>query len=363
MLPFAPPDTADLDEVLSGVPLTTRIVDLNALRIGLRTNVPDFAGYSYFTRFADAADPEAAPVDFWLDCVDLDHTPVDERTVRRLADDTFRGKRFSSGFYLTSYFGDPAYLVSRGSRFAVFGRKLEKTVWPYFVKHILTVFGAEHDMLHLKAAGFTDPEGRGTLLFGRGGAGKTVFLASACGAGMSFLTNTHVLLRGEQAYGVPSSMRIRDDDLFGPFIRAGGVEPHLEAGEFVADPARLFPHTADSGRVANLCVVDHRKDLPFGVRTLDDDDAYDFLEQFAFAVSAYGLKDDLLAHYGGDFERYVQAYARMKAQLRALVAATRTFHVNMDMLDSGMRDEVLALLSSREQEPLKIGGTAWPESR
>lgn len=351
--PAVRPDP-DLDEILAvaDVPLTTRIVDLNVLRIGLRTNVPDFAGYTYFTRFADAHDTDADEVDFWLDCVDLDRSPLDEQALRNIADQTFRGKRFRSGFYLTSYFGAPAYLVSRGNRFAVFGRGLERTVWPYFVKHILTAYGADRRMLHLKAAGFTDPAGRGTLLFGRGGAGKTVFLASACEAGMSFLTNTHVLLRDNQAFGIPSSMRVRDDALFGPLIRKGGLESHLEADEFVADPARIFSRTADTCTVANLCVVDHRKDLPYGVTRLDDGDAYDFLEQFAFAVSAYGLKDDLLAHYGGDFHQYVRAYARMKAHLRTLVGSTRTFHINMDMLDPGMREEVLALLSDT-QEPAR----------
>jgi hypothetical protein len=345
---FAVRPVPDLDEILTraDVPLTTRIIDLNVLRIALRTNVPDFAGYSYFTRFADTQDTTSEEVDFWLDCVDLDHSPVDEQALHDIADQTFRGKRFRSGFYLTSYFGAPAYLVSRGNRFAVFGRQLERTVWPYFIKHILTAYGADRQMLHLKAAGFTDPAGQTTLLFGRGGAGKTVFLASACGTGMSFLTNTHVLLRDTQAFAIPSSMRIRNDALFAPLIREGGLDSHLEADEFMADPARLFPRTTDTGTVTNLCIVDHRKDRPYHMTPLNSDDAYDFLEQFAFAVSAYGLKDDLLAHHNGDFHQYVQSYARMKTQLRTLVDTTRTFHINMDLLDPHMRAEVLTHLST-----------------
>ncbi|TDB91384.1 FomB family phosphonate monophosphate kinase [Actinomadura sp. KC216] len=338
MIPLPP--VPELDELLdeAGADLTARVVDLNLVRVGMRSNLPDFAGYSYFTRFVRDGAPSA---DYWVDCVDLDRTPVDEARLNDLADRTFRGQRFRTGFYLTSYFGAPAYLVSRGSRFAVFGRRLEKTVWPYFVKHLLTAYAADNGLLHLKAAGFADAGGQGTLLFGRGGAGKTVFLATACAEGGAFLTNTHALLRGRQAHGVPAVMRIRDDACFAPLIRNAGLEGHLEDNEFKADPARLFRTTVDSATVRSLCVVDYRPDRPYGIRELSAAQGHDFLEQFAFAVSAYGLKDDLLAHYDGDLDPYLEAYSRMREQLRDLTERCSIFHVNMDMLNPAMRDEVL----------------------
>lgn len=340
------PAAPDLDSALAeaAVEFTTRIVDLNLLRVGLRSNLPDFAGFDFFTRFREAGDPGDS-VDFWVDCIDLDRSPVAEATLRALADDTFRAKRFRSGFYLTSYFGSPAWLVTRGNRFAVFGRGLERTVWPYFVKHILTAYAADHGLLHLKAAGVTDAAGRVSLLFGRGGAGKTVLLSRACAEGMRFLSNTHVLVKEGTAYGIPSAMRVREDAFFGPLIRRQGLAAHLEEGEFMADPAQLFGSAEDSGHVTNLCVVDFRPDRPFGIRPLDDEDAYDFLEQFSFAVSAYGLKDDLLAHHAGDFAPYVDSYRRMKQSLRELVTTSRAFHINMDMEDKVMREAVLVELS------------------
>lgn len=336
---------AAVDRLLAaaGVRLAGRVVDLNLLRMRLRSNVPDFAGFGYFSRFADPA----GHADFQVDCVELDDVPLDERDLEPLVDRSFRGDRFRSGFYLTYYFGEPAYLISAGSRFVVLGRHLERTVWPYFVKHILTVFAADQDLLHLKAAGFADAAGAATLLFGRGGAGKTVFLAAACAEGASFLANTHVLLRGALVHGVPAAMRVRPDACFAPLIRqAGFAQQHLSANEFRVDPVTLFGSHADRATVRNLCVVDHRPDRPFRISRLDTARTSDFLEQFAFPVSAYGLKDDLLAHCGGDLDRYCEVYARMKAHLLALVDGAACWHVNMDMLDPAMRKQVLDTLGA-----------------
>ncbi len=344
----SPADQSDrlaaVDRLLgaAGVRLTGRVVDLNLVRLRLRSNVPDFAGFGYFSQFTDPADARGA--DFQVDCIELDQVSLDERDLEPLIDRSFRGDRFRSGFYLTYYFGEPAYLISAGSRYVVLGRHLERTVWPYFVKHILTVFAADQDLLHLKAAGFVDNAGAATLLFGRGGAGKTVFLAAACAEGASFLANTHVLLRGPLAYGVPAAMRVRPDACFAPLIRQEGFAQHLAANEFRVDPAALFGRRADHATVRNLCVVDHRPDRPFQIRRLDSHSTFDFLEQFAFPVSAYGLKDDLLAHCGGDLDRYCEVYARMKAHLLALVEGAACLHVNMDMLDPAMRADVLDTL-------------------
>jgi hypothetical protein len=344
---------AAVDRLLAaaGVRLTSRVVDLNLVRLRLSSNVEDFAGFGYFTRFADGGD-----ADYQVDCVELDHVSLDERELAPLVDRSFRGDRFRSGFYLTYYFGEPAYLISAGNRYVVLGRRLERTVWPYFVKHLLTVFAADQDLLHLKAAGFGDRAGGATLLFGRGGAGKTVFLAAACAEGASFLTNTHVLLRGALAYGVPAAMRVRPDACFAPLIRHDGFAEHLTAGEFRADPAALFGSHTDRATVRNLCVVDHRPDRPFGIRRLDSERTFDFLEQFAFPVSAYGLKDDLLAHCGGDLDRYTDVYARMKAHLLALVEGAQRLHVNMDMLDPAMRADVFDALGVPRDVPDMMPG-------
>jgi hypothetical protein len=320
----------------------SRIVDLNLFRLRLSSNVADFKGFDFFTDFAEGA--EEAPADYELTCVDLDEDPVETDLVARLRDRTFRGDRFANGFYLTHHWGPPAYLVTRGNHIRVFGRQLERTVWPYFVKHLLTIYAADHDVLHLKASGF-EHRGHATLLFGRGGGGKTVFTTQACRAGAAFLANTHVLLDERTAYGVGSTMRVRDDACFGELIAGGSLDRHLERGEYVVDPRMLFDRVTRRADVRNLCVVDYDPRTAPELTEVPAAAFSTFLEMFSLPIGTYGLKDDLLAHVGGDFGRFVAAYDSMRRRLDDLVRGSRLYRVNVDMLDPAQRDHVMAELA------------------
>jgi hypothetical protein len=322
---------------------SSRLIDLNLLKIRLSTNLEHFPAYSYFTRFG--TDDEAA--DYEVRCIDLGRDEIDPMMFANRTDKTFRAKRFRTGFYLVHYFGDPAYLVTSGRLFYVFGRHLERTVWPYFVKHILTIFSADHGYLHLKAAGFILPDSGATLLFGRNGGGKTIFLTQACLNGAEFLTNTHTLVREGIAYGVPSSMRVRADDCFRDLIAAGQLTEHMEAGDYVVAPQAIFgPDGRDHAVVRNLVVADYSPHRSPGIEEIDAQDAEIFLEQFGFAVTVYGLKDDLYAHYGNEFDRFTSGLAAMRQQLRDLTRTARCYRANVDMLDSSSRSAALKLLDT-----------------
>jgi hypothetical protein len=322
---------------------SSRLINLNLLKIRLSTNLEHFPAYSYFTRFG--TDDEAA--DYEVRCIDLGRDEIDPMMFANRTDKTFRAKRFRAGFYLVHYFGDPAYLVTSGRLFYVFGRHLERTVWPYFVKHILTIFSADHGYLHLKAAGFILPDSGATLLFGRNGGGKTIFLTQACLNGAEFLTNTHTLVRDGIAYGVPSSMRVRADDCFRDLIAAGQLTEHMEAGDYVVAPQAIFgPDGRDHAVVRNLVVADYSPHRSPGIEEIDAQDAEIFLEQFGFAVTVYGLKDDLYAHYGNEFDRFTSGLAAMRQQLRDLTRTTRCYRANVDMLDPSSRSAALKLLDT-----------------
>jgi hypothetical protein len=333
--------TAREDAILGAAPIrSSAIVDLNVVRMRLSSNRPSFAGLDYFSRFAE---PSETP-DYEVTCVDVDEDRIDLDAVRALSDETFRGKRFRDGFYLVHYFGDPAHLVSRGRRYHVFGRKLEKTVWPYFVKQILTTYSVDNDFLHLKAAGFVH-DGGATLLVGRNGAGKTVFLTQACLGGADFLANTHVLTRDTAVWGVPSAIRIREGACFDELIRGHRLERHLGGDDFITSPERLFDgRTTSRAPVRNIVIVDYRPDRPRRLERLPAQTMTDFLEQFSLGVTVYGLKDDLLVHRGGDFDEFARTYRDMKERLATLTAGVRCFYANVDMLDAAERKEVLGVL-------------------
>jgi hypothetical protein len=322
---------------------SSRLVDLNLLKVRIASNLSEFAAYSYFSSFCE--DQQAAP-DYEVVCIDLDRDVVPESVYRDKVDRTFRSKRFRSGYYLVHYFGEPAHLVTVGRTFYVFGRGLEKTVWPYFVKHILTIFAADHGHLHLKAAGFELPDAGATLLIGRNGAGKTVFLAQACLSGARFLSNTHTLVRDGVAHGIPSSIRVRRDQCFGELIDRHGLTPHMESGDYVTDASTLFDSPRiDSAPVRNIVVVDYNPASPQGLTRISSDAAETFMDQFSFAVTTYGLKDDLLAHHGSDFDAYVDSLGHMRRQLTELVGGARCYRANVDMLDDDARNTALKQLA------------------
>ncbi|MFB9459385.1 hypothetical protein [Streptomyces antimycoticus] len=122
------------------------------------------------------------------------------------------------------------------------------------VPGVVTGLGGDDDVgavaVHLRVAGFVDHTGGATLLFGRGGVGKSVFLAHACRSGMAYLGNTRLLVRGGGAFGVPSVMRVRDDTCFGGFVKGNRLPHHLRSDEY-----RLDPTTASAAFVPMLAPV------------------------------------------------------------------------------------------------------------
>ncbi|WP_053751824.1 hypothetical protein [Streptomyces sp. MMG1533] len=334
----------DIDKLIHDHGMQQHATQLNwhGLLVDLRFNVPEHQATRYFVA---QSHEQVGTEKFRVDCIDLDATTVETEQLDSLADTTYRGQRFRTGYYLTHHFGKPAWIISRGRHLAIFGRKLEKIVWPYVVKYLLTVWGAETGALHLKAAGFTDDSDQATLLFGRGGGGKSVLLTQACLSGMRYLTNTHALARGNTVYGVPSVMRVRDDLCFSSLILEHKLPPHLEPGEYRLDPTQVFDKTSASGRVRNLCIVNYQPDRPQGIQQVSPSRFEPFIEQFGWAVTAYGLKDDLLAYFDGEIAAFTHTCEQMRNHLSELVHGSRLFVINADMLDPRSRDEVLSVLA------------------
>lgn len=320
-----------------------RQVDLNLLSVRITSNLEEFDGYAYFSRDA----PAGREPDHEIVCVDLERDHFDPADLDRLRDRTLRATRFRSGYYLNHIFGEPAYLFTDGRRSVVLGRRLERTIWPYFVKRLLTEFAVDHGYLHLKAAGFTLDDGSATLLAGPNGGGKTVFLTQACLNGARFLTNTHMLVRDGEAHAVPSAVRVRPSPQFAELIARRALTPHLESGDFVAAPELLFPGAPrDRGRVRTVVVTDYSPDRPRAFERISAEQAGLFLGLFSDGVVNYGLKDDLLAHHRGDLDAFTASLAAMRRQLADLVGSARCYRANVDMLDASVRAEVLAELSS-----------------
>ncbi|MEU0844710.1 hypothetical protein ABZ370_35285 [Streptomyces sp. NPDC005962] len=144
----------DIDAALCSdeINLHYQTIDLNVMKLALNSNIPNHPAGDYFIR----SQPSGS-VDYRVDCIEVDSANIPPEELNALSDRTYHGTQFRTGYGL-------------------FGRRLEKVVLPFAVKHLLTVHSAETDAVHLKAAGFVDHTG---------GTGKSVFLAQACRSGIS----------------------------------------------------------------------------------------------------------------------------------------------------------------------------------
>ena len=155
----------DIDAALCSneINLHYQTIDLNVMKLALNSNVPNHPTGDCFIR-----SQPSRPVDYRVDCIRVDSANIPPEELNALSDRAYHGTRFRTGYYLTHHFGELAWLVTRGKYLGLFGRRLEKVVSPFAVKHLLTVHSAETDAVHLKAAGFVDHTGDTGMVLPRG---------------------------------------------------------------------------------------------------------------------------------------------------------------------------------------------------
>ena len=107
-------------------------------------NEADFKGFRFFSEVigGEASDLEVdGEADFVLSLCNIGiDGPWPVQALAGMRDRSYRGKRMSVGYYLTDHFGAPAYLVTRGTRCWIFAEDFEPILWPYAVKHLLTLY-------------------------------------------------------------------------------------------------------------------------------------------------------------------------------------------------------------------------------
>ena len=322
---------------------SSRVFNLGLFNVRISSNLEVFHAYDYLVEAAD----ESLPVAFDLVCVDIDRDVVDLESISRAADTTMRARRMRAGYYNAHHFGAPAYIVTEPTRTLVFGSNLERLVWPFFIKWFLTRFAVEHGYGHVKAAAVANTHGAVTLILGRGGGGKTVFLTESCKAGASFVTNTHALLTGGTVFGVPSKMRVRKD--VAPRSAASNTSSeHIEADSALLDAVDLFPRRLSHGPIANIAVVNYTGLHKERVERLAPEILKTFAHQFALAISTYGLRHDLFAASGYDLHRYATDYDAQVEHMLATFSGVPSFEIDADLFDVEVRDRILLKLGLQE---------------
>lgn len=322
------------------------IIRLGAIDLRLVSNVPGFPAQHYFSAISQK--PYAGEkTDYELWCVSMSTSNLNSDFVHAHLDGNYRSDSFANGYYVTDHFGPPISLVTRERRSYIFGEELERVVWPYFVKWFLMLHCIDHQALHLKAAACAIGSA-GTLLLGRGGAGKTVFLTHLCLHGARFISNSHALIKDGHMQGVASSIRIRPGPWYEDLPQGVQSLSALKPGEMIIDPYEAFD--AKMGEiipVKNICILEFSRIDCHVINRLSEQEAYDFAEQFSLALNVYRLEEDLLDLCQGRYQDFSRIYSQMKSQLRKLIQNVRCYYVSTDILNPANRDEVLALLEAK----------------
>lgn len=320
------------------------IIRIGPVDFRLVSNISGFSALQFFSKTARISF-QNQETEFELWCISLKDDLINQQYLVEHVDHTYRGKSFEDGYYVTDHFGTPIYLVTRGHRYFVFGEQLEHVVWPYFVKYFLMLHTTQKEFLFLKAAACVVGSA-GTLLLGRGGAGKTVFLTQLCKNGAGFITNSHSLIKEGKVTGVASSIRIRPGYWFNDLIETVEKKPALKSEEIIIDPYDIFDnYSLNSVDVRNLCIIDFQQPGSHIIKEISEQDAYNYAEQFSLAINVYRLEEDLLDQYKGDYQKFSQTYIKMKTQLKALIQQCRCYYIGSDMLVEKNRDEIFDLLS------------------
>lgn len=310
----------------------------------LLSNVDDFVALKYFSLHSQKkyANDE---VDYELYCISLKKCGLSKEKLAGFIDKSCRGDQFAKGYYVTDHFGDPVYLVSRGSSYFVFGEELERVVWPYFVKYFLLLYSIKKELLFLKSSAFSI-NSQATLLLGRGSSGKTVFLSAMCLNGANFISNSHAIIENQYVYGVASAMRIRPEPWCENLFNKNKVHPGIRLGEIIVDPYNVFRvNTNIKSIVKNICVLNFKEPNFHKIEKISHQEAYNYTEQFSLGINVYRLEEDLLDFHKNNIHLFSKNYNTMKKKLFELVQQSNCYYISSDVLNPRYRDEIFSLLA------------------
>ncbi|MEL6312111.1 MAG: hypothetical protein AAFQ17_07085, partial [Pseudomonadota bacterium] len=271
--------------------------------------------------------------DFELWCIDDPDGRLRTKFNACSTEPTYRSGRFAEGYYATDHFGDPMTLHSFGNRHYVLGCRLERVVWPYFVKFFIFASSLRQRQLFLKAAAVVMDQA-GVLILGRGSGGKTTFVQEICGNGGLVLSNSHAIVKGTLVTGVRTTMRVRQKAERNAHL--GGVASPLRDGEILVDPFEQAPPGApDTAELRAAFIIDFRNRRDEGSRLLAPADAAAFAARFSLGVSVYGLEEEMLELVDHDVVRFAEVERRLGSDLQELFRKIPCAVVRTDILLPG----------------------------
>jgi energy-coupling factor transporter ATP-binding protein EcfA2 len=245
-------------------------------------------------------------------CIDFD---VHLGLISEEISESYRSRMFRRGQYLGHHVGIPGEVACTADLLQI--RLLtcavdayRKVFWNYALKILLTIRAIQAGALHLKCVTVANSQSQGALLVGRGGSGKSTLACKLARVGLHTLGNTHAIISAARAWALPTWVRERD-------------------GETDRYSTMPMPPVSNDCELRAIVIVNHNANGDCFVDRCAVSQVLGFLRQFACAIGAYDLKEDI-ADVAGDFNSASGALASANASLDLLVASVPVYFLSVD---------------------------------
>ncbi|WP_052088051.1 hypothetical protein [Paenibacillus wynnii] len=327
----------------------THYITLGSFILKLVTNQPDQYFGKYFSEHQYLQPSEFINEDFTIYVNETASIP--NELFDRVEED-WRAGVMRKGYYTAQYFGPPVIMIRQYRTIYLFGKNLDKIVWRYCIKMLLTTLSYEKNMLHLKASAFQCGNS-GYLLVSPGSQGKTTLLHQMMEHGAKFLTNTHVLIdKNLVAEGIHSNLRFRNIPADTRFEFKNANVGQISKGEFNIDPFRLYlsDNIAASMKINAIIITQKNTDGKLECVKCEPETAFDVIQFFGAPIQTYNLKQDIFEYCDRNYMLFSAMVKQIEENIKDLLKSVPCYLLSVDVFEEKNSRKLYELLYNNLNE-------------
>ncbi len=240
----------------------------------------------------------------------------------------YREKRMLEGSYLGHHFGESAkYKILDEYNIALYHKNPGKIIWCYVYKYVITIYARKQNLLNIKGGAVLYKE-KAFVILGRGGSGKTEMIKVLCNRGAKIISNTHLLVRQNNVFGVQTQIRVRDnqEDVYIPF----NAFPFIEHKSW-------FP-------VGAIFWVNYRNDGENIIKSMTSEEAFSNYQYFAEPIKNWEMKEDIADYYHSNPYEFSCHVMKTNRLLKNFCDANKSYYLNLDVWGNQGKEMLLNLI-------------------
>lgn len=239
---------------------------------------------------------------------------------RILNDNSYRGKQLATnGIYLGHHLGKKAKINIIGENISIYilnGVKedYDKIFWNFVLKYILTYASLITNSLHFKGVLIKQKKSQyGIMILGKGGDGKTTLSKILENHSFITLSNTHIIIHANKAYGINTWIRERhgENEIYQLYKKPNSLDCNLK---------KIFIYHYNTKNM-------------YSCSQLNKNLIYNFLNHFSNAIIAYDLKEEVFDYMADDFQDSIQLLSNNDVLLKDFIQKHQIEFLTIDTTD------------------------------